>query len=118
MAVKRKREGTIVNGRVWEVIVKAGCSVNEAPTPIPVVPCTVQPTDELARICIRLKSVSLTGAPASVDALSTDLTSSHSILAGKPTEKLTCLSMRFRWKLERQSGSLQPVNQGEPVDAT
>lgn len=32
---KGERGETIVNGRVWEVIVKAGCSVNEAPTPIP-----------------------------------------------------------------------------------
>lgn len=45
---------------------KAGCSVNEAPTPIPVVPCTVQPTDELARICIRLKTVSRVHRPESM----------------------------------------------------
>lgn len=63
---ERDRDRTIVNGRVWEVIVKAGCSVNEAPTPIPVVPCTVQPTDELARICIRLKTVSRVHRPESM----------------------------------------------------
>lgn len=32
----------------------------------PVVPCTVQPTDELARICIRLKSVSRVHRPESM----------------------------------------------------
>lgn len=63
---ERDKDRTIVNGRVWEVIVKAGCSVNEAPTPIPVVPCTVQPTDELARICIRLKTVSRVHRPESM----------------------------------------------------